>query len=62
MDTNDLKALEDVREYALRLRAEGVTEEQFRNSIDQRLPNWRDCEDFKERIEALFDILFHTFF
>lgn len=49
-------------EMAAELKVDGVTEEAFRKFIDQKLPDWRKCEDFRERIEALFDILFHTSF
>lgn len=62
MDISELKAPEVAMEMAAELRVDGITEEAFRKFIDQKLPDWRKCEDFRKRMEALFDILFHTSF
>lgn len=62
MDAKNLKYPDEVRRYALTLKSEGVTEEQYRTFIDSKIPNWQENEDFRIRMETLFDILFHTFF
>lgn len=62
MDAKNLKYPDEVRRYALKLKSEGVTEEQYRKFIDSKIPNWHENENFRIRMETLFDILFHTFF
>lgn len=62
MDVKNLKYPDNVRKYALTLKAEGVTEDQYRKLIDRKIPNWQEDGDFRKRMETLLDILFHTFF
>lgn len=50
------------RKLAFQLKEEGVTEEEYIKMLDRKLPNWQKDEDMKNRIEAVLDILFHTFF
>lgn len=50
------------RKLAFQLKEEGVTEEQYIQMLDEKLPNWRNSKDMKPRITDLLEILFHTFF
>ena len=53
---------EAYRQLAIQLKQDGVTEKQYMKMLNAKLIGWRNDEDMSKRIEALLEILFHTFF